>query len=275
MAAPLQSMLHKILNLSDRVATAMVSYRPSLSGQIDQDLLVAQAENYFSIPLSQVEQQYHIYRAFSIEKAYAQKLGESRTLSFEEAFLIYLSAWRIHPAEVVEIGTQFGKSTRRIVDMLNLLSLNSQVTCFDILDGLKYVSHGEVRLVIHDVTMDFQDSVLSKIKPGVIFLDAHPYHLLKNVITAYLEWSLIHPCILTIHDCSPGLYNPHMWISRSRQDGISSRTGVWERHVLSEIFDVADEKLGDSYSANHHLRIFHTQHGLALISPNNIFLRNL
>jgi hypothetical protein len=62
-----------------------------------------------------------------------------------------------------------------------------------------------------------------------------------------------------------------MWISRSRLDGISSRTGVWERHVLSEIFGVANEKLDD----DHHLCIFHTRYGLALITPNNVFRRNL
>ena len=275
MAAPLHILLRKFRNLSDRVAFNIGSYRPNLSGQIDPDLLVAQAVSYFSIPLREAEEQYHLYRALSIQNGYAQKLGESRTLSFEEAFLIYLSAWRLRPAQVVEIGTQFGKSTRRIVDILYLLSLNSQVTCFDILDEIKYVTHDEVGLVIHDVTQDFQDSVLRKIKPGLIYLDARPYRLLKNVITNYLDWSLRHPCILAIHDCSPGLYNPNMWISRSRLDGISSRTGVWERHVLSEIFGVANEKLDDSYSANHHLRIFHTQHGLALISPNNVFHRNL
>ncbi len=180
MSTPLILLLHKFRNLFDRVAYNMGSYRPKLSGQIDLDLLVAQAVDYFSIPIREAEEQYHLYRAFSIQNAYAQKLGESRTLSFEEAFLIYLSARYHHPTQVVEIGTQFGKSTRRIVDILNLLSLNSQVTCFDILDEIKYVSHDEVVLVIHDVTKDFQDSVLRKIEPGLIYLDARPYLLAKE-----------------------------------------------------------------------------------------------
>jgi hypothetical protein len=275
MAALLQLLLHKFRNLSDRVAINMGVYRPRLSGDIDQELLVAQAVSYFSIPLEEANEQYPLYRAFYTQNDYAHNLGESRTLSFEEAFLIYLSIGHLQPAQVVEIGTQFGKSTRRIVDMLNLLSLNSHVTCFDILDEMKYVSHDEVRLVIRDVTKDFQSSVLSKINPGLIYLDARPYHLLKNVITSYLEWSLTHPCILAIHDCSPGLYNPRMWISRSRQDGISSRTGVWERHVLGEIFGVVNDKLDEVCTSSHHLRIFNTQHGLALISPNKIFKENL
>jgi hypothetical protein len=227
MVTRLQLLLRKFRNLSDRVAIHTGAYRPNLTAQIDQDLLVAQAVSYFSIPLHEVEEQYHLYRAFSIQNTYAQSLGDSRTLSFEEAFLIYLSAWRIRPAQTVEIGTQYGKSTRRIIDMLNLLSLNNQVTCFDILDEMRYVSHDEVVLVMHNVTKDFQDSVLRKIKPGLIYLDAHPYLLLKNVINNYLEWSQTHPCVLAIHDCSPGLYNPRMWISKSRMDGISSRTGVW------------------------------------------------
>jgi hypothetical protein len=271
MAAPFRLLLRKFRNLSDRVAFNMGAFRPRLSGDIDEDLLITQAVSYFSIPLREANEQYLFYRAFSTQIDYAQKLGESRTLSFEEAFLIYLSIRQLRPPQVVEIGTQFGKSTRRIVDILNLLSLDSQVTCFDILDEMKYVSHDEVKLAIRDVTNDFQSSVLKKIYPGVIFLDARPYHLLKNVITSYLEWSLTYPCVMAIHDCSPGLYNPRMWISRNRQDGISSRTGVWERHVLAEIFGVVNDKLEEICTSSHHLRIFNTQHGLALISPNNIF----
>jgi hypothetical protein len=48
MAAPLQSLLRKFRNLFDRVAFNMGAYRPNLPAQIDNDLLVAQAVDYFS-----------------------------------------------------------------------------------------------------------------------------------------------------------------------------------------------------------------------------------
>jgi hypothetical protein len=274
MAEQFHSSKKKIRNLVDRLAFNLGTYRPGLNSQIDHRTIVTQAADYFSIPLQQVEAEFNIYRAFSDEKAYVQKLGESRTLSFEEAFLIYLSIRHYHPAQIVEIGSQYGKSTRRILDILHLLGLHSQMTCFDILDELKYVSHDEVKLVLHDVTHDFEERVL-KLNPGLIFLDAHPYPLLNNVFSAFLTWSQTNPCILAIHDCGPGLYNPHMWISKNRLDGITSRTGVWERHVLSEVFGVANNRLDEVQTGKHHLRIFKTRHGLALITPNHLLSRNI
>ena len=39
---------------------------------------------------------------------------------------------------VVEIGTQYGRSTRRILDMIDLLGLDTRVICYDIHDDVRH-----------------------------------------------------------------------------------------------------------------------------------------
>lgn len=242
-------------------------YRPIPAPLWSAEELVQQAASYFRIPVSTCQQHFETYQAFSQQKGYAQRLGENRTLNFEEAFLLYLSALRLRPAQAVEIGVQYGKSTRRILDILRLIRPDSQLTAFDIVDQIRFVSHDEVNLVLHDLTEDFETAVLRDLAPGLIFVDTRPYDLLKNVITSFLSWSLDHPGILAIHDCTIRLYNPHMRIPRSAPHLVSSRTGTWERYILSEVFDLPPRQLDDVRTSTHHLRIFGTRHGIALLAP--------
>jgi hypothetical protein len=245
-------------------------YYPHITA-VDHPTLINQAADYFFLSQQQTQAQYQRYLRFHQAKGYEATLGESRTLCFEEAFLVFLTAQHLRPRQVVEIGTQYGKSTRRIVDMLALLELGSPVTCFDIVDQLQFVSHQEVQLILHDVTGDFQESVLTSFSPELIYLDAHPYDLLKNVVAQFIEWSRRRPAILAIHDCSPGLYNPRMRIPRDRPEAISSRTGVWERHALAEVFGAPAAALDDLATPSHRLRVFGTPHGLALLAPHSLW----
>jgi hypothetical protein len=116
------------------------------------------------------------------------------------------------------------------------------------------------------VTHDFSQTVLARLSPSLIYLDAHPYNLLNNVISGWLDWSRSHAAIMAIHDCSPTLYFPHMWISKDDHTVVSTDTGLWERHVLSKIFNTPNDELDDVQTSTHKLRIFGTPYGLALIT---------
>jgi hypothetical protein len=75
-------------------------------------------------------------------------------------------------------------------------------------------------------------------------------------------------CLVAVHDCGRGLCNPAMAIPRDAE--VSSLTGVWERHILAELFGAdgpLDPGLDAAETATHRLRIFDTPHGLALIAP--------
>jgi hypothetical protein len=58
-----------------------------------------------------------------------------------------------------------------------------------------------------------------------------------------------------------------MQIPKDKPLAISSHSGLWERHVLAEIFQVQNEQLDDLRTPTHYLTIFSTPHGLALLAP--------
>lgn len=262
-----------MLNKLMAVLLSPFTFKPRFPDHVNHSLLISQAADYFNIPLHEVQEHFQSYQKLHVDKDYERTLGERKTLSFEEAFLIYLAVLRLRPSHVVEIGTQYGKSTRRILDILDQLDLTSTVTCLDVVDELKYVSHQEINLILHDVTNNFLETILAQYSPGVIYLDAHPYKLLDNVIAQFIEWSQTHPAILAIHDCGIGLFNPHMRIPKDDPIAITSKTGHWERHVLTEIFSAPNQDLEDYSTPTHRLRIFSTTHGLALLAPISILIR--
>ena len=203
-------------------------------------------------------------------KDHIKKLGQVGTLSSEEAFVIHVLARLYQPAHLIEIGTHQGKSTRRILDSIQQLQLNTTVTCFDIEDLVRYFSREEAALVLKDVTHSLASDILDAYEPGIIYLDAHPWHLLHKVIGSVLQrgdW------ILAIHDCSPILCNPDMTIPRDEPSLITMRTGHWERHVLAALLGVdnpLDTRLGNMETETHLVRVLPTQHGLALIMPKSL-----
>jgi hypothetical protein len=247
-----------------------VYHRALPPAQADRGLLQAQTADYFGLPLDQVAALYTEYSALHEQKDYAGQLGEDKTLCFEEAFLLFVAASIIRPQQVVEIGTQYGKSTRRILDMLQHLNLDATVTCFDIVNETRYIRADEVDFRQEDITNTFQTTVLDAIAPTLIYLDAHPYYLLKNVITEFLAWSQTHPCFLAIHDCTPAYYVPLMLIPKDDPGIVTTKTGIWERHVLAEIFHAPNSSLDDVRTPSHRLRVFATPNGLAMVAPQSL-----
>jgi len=242
------------------------AYAPIIREKVDSAALVAGAASLFGRERSDVATLCRRYRVLHEEKGYARTLGELKTLCFEEAFLLCVAMETLRPRSAVEIGTQYGKSTRRILDMIAWLGVDCRLACFDTVDQVRFFRPAEAELVLTDVTGRFREQVLQARRPQLIFLDAHPYPLLKEVITATMA---ANDCVLAIHDCGPGLCNPRMTLPRSNPN-VTSSTGVWERHVLAEIHDVDDplsRKLDDLATPTYHLRIFETPHGLAFLVP--------
>jgi len=244
-------------------------YTPYLPETIDLKKFLKQVQVFFRLDQTQTLNLWNDYLQFHHEKNYSSLLGERKTLSMEEAFLMYVMFRQYQPESVIEIGTQYGKSTRRLIDLRKFAGQNAKVVCFDIEDQVKYFDKSEADLVLKDITNSFREDVLEKYAPGLIYLDAHPYHLLKNVIQAVLEngnW------LVAVHDCAPGLCNPNMELEKDDLH-ITSSTGHWERHVLAEIFGVADvlgERLNHLETNRHTEMIFETPHGLAVILPKSI-----
>jgi len=243
------------------------SYRPVIPTEVNHARLLGDIAALLQQPVERIETLWAEYQGLMAAKRHISRLDQVGTLSSEEAFVIHCLSALFQPPALIEIGTHQGKSTRRILDSIAFLQLQTAVTCFDIEDLVRYFDAAEATLVLRDVTDSVEQDILDRYAPGIIYLDAHPWHLLKNVIAAVLrreDW------LLAIHDCSPILCNPKMTISRDQPSLITARTGHWERHVLAEVFgldDPLDARLNELESDSHFLRIFGTQHGLGVILP--------
>ena len=243
------------------------SYRPVIPSEVDHARLLSDIAALSRQSVERIESLWADYQGLMAAERHVSELGQIGTLSSEEAFVIHCLTAIYQPPELIEIGTHQGKSTRRILDSIGHLQLKTRVTCYDIEDLAQYFSPDEATLVLRDVTDSVERDILDRYPPGIIYLDAHPWHLLKNVVAAVLrreDW------LLAIHDCSPILCNPKMTISRDEPSLITMRTGHWERHVLAEVFgfaDPLDARLNALETDTHLLRVFGTQHGLAVILP--------
>ena len=143
--------------------------------------------------------------------------------------------------------------------------MTALIVCYDIVDNVKHFKPDEAEL--RPVAGCFKKEVLEGFPPGLIYLDAHPFGLLQEVIGEVMKdgrW------IIAIHDCGIGLCNPHMTIPKSSYEYVTSAMGLWERYVLAPLFNFKrPEDLGLNESANdtYRMRIFSTLHGLAVLLP--------
>ena len=243
------------------------SYRPVIADHVNHDRLINDLAKTLQQPSGTIAAIWEEYNSLARRKKHRENLGQIGTLSTEEAFVIHCLLDWYKPAQFVEIGTHQGKSTRRILDSIHHLQLGTSVTCFDIEDYVQFFRQDEAMLVLKDVTPSVERNVLDAFTPGIIYLDAHPWQLLTNVIRAVLDRS---DWILLVHDCGPVLCNPKMTIPKDEPGLISMRTGHWERYALAALLGMdnpLDTELNDIETESHRIRIFSTQHGLALIVP--------
>lgn len=242
-------------------------YVPVFPSDINHEELIDQLSQSLGTEREQVAKKFLSYHAYHLSKRYAETLGEAKTLSFEEAFVLYVILGIVNPRVIVEIGTQHGKSTRRILDMKNLLGLNSSVVCVDQVDEVRFFAPEEANLIVQNVAGRFRQDILLKYHPDLIFCDVHGYGLLHEIVTQTL--ALAPDCVLVLHDCGRGLCNRQMTIGKD-DPAVTSLTGVWERHVLADVFGLADpldEQLDRCVvgSTGHSFRIFPTTHGLGVL----------
>ena len=245
-------------------------YRPVIASRVDHAQLLGDIAAALKQPVAEIGALWRDYQAMIADKAHIARLGQIGTTSSEEAFVLHCLLARFQPGNLIEIGTYEGGSTRRILDSIADLRLPTRVTTYDIVDMPRHFRPEEAALRLQDVTDVVEPAILDGYEPGIIYLDAHPWRLLHNVLRGVLkrqDW------ILVMHDCSPVLCNPRMSIPKHEPRLISMRTGHWERHALADVFGLADPldaALDELETATHRLRIFGTQHGIALIMPKRL-----
>ncbi len=249
-------------------------YRPVTPTEVDHEALILDIAAALERKPADIRSLWRDYRALTERENHSGKLGAAGSTSREEVFLIHCLLEQFAPASLIEIGTYEGGATRRVLDSIADLGLPTRVTTYDIVNLVKHFRPDEADFRLQDLTHTFERDVLDKFPPGLIYLDAHPWQLLQNVLRGALgrdDW------ILVIHDCSPVLCNPRITIPKDEPRLISARTGHWERHALADVFglrDPLDPALDQLETTAWRLRVFGTQHGIALLIPKRLTALN-
>lgn len=238
-------------------------YTPQLNETQDHDELLEEAQEFFGLSAEAIARHYSQAIDLCRRERHSQTLGERKTLSFEEAFLLQVVMDQIRPRRIVQIGVEDGRSTRRILDVKHLLGLNSSVECLDDSpDRLATLPKDVVSKVLD------ADSLANcgLCSGDLVYSDIRSRKVLENLVT--LQQSGLG-FTLALHDCAVGICNPRMSFDQPEVETISSWTGVWERHVLAKAFGVADPRssaLDDLTWNDLRLKIFSTPHGLAIVT---------
>jgi glycosyltransferase involved in cell wall biosynthesis len=243
---------------------------PIIPDRVDKERLSQEICQFFGLERAETDRRLDIYRRIHEAKEYARTLGEFKTLCFEEAFILFVLLGIVKPPCIAVVGVGDGKATRRILDMVTTLGLDSQIVCFDPVSMIQHFAPEEATVIASDISGRFAKEVLEPYQPGIVFLDIHTHALLHEAISQ----TMLHPgaWTLALHDCGKGLCNSHMSLGKDDLR-VTSATGVWERHVLAGLFEVSDPKgngLDEAQTASHRLHIFDTPHGLGVILPKKL-----
>jgi len=159
-------------------------------------------------------------------------LTKAKTLDKKECFEIYKYFLQYRPLIIFEFGVQYGCSTRFFLELSNHLNLNVVLHSFDIKNNVKYAEFKQFFMHIQDIT-EHVDSVFKELpKPDLVFLDAHPYQLTKNIMKKCLK----NQINFMTHDVSQEIGKIRASKRTNQFTNFSPSTGAeWELYTICEL----------------------------------------
>ena len=158
-------------------------------------------------------------------------LSQAKTISKEECRAIYDYMKEYKPKTILEFGVQYGCSTRVFLEIAKWLDMDIDLHSWDIVDEIKKVCVRKSDFTFHkqDISGKEEETIL-EYKPDMVFLDAHPYYLTKELMQVCLK----HKINFLTHDVATGLYE----VLRERSNNFKNLNayGAWELYILMELF---------------------------------------
>ncbi len=185
---------------------------------------------------------------------------QAKTISKEECRAVYDYMNECRPKTILEFGTQYGCSTCMFICLAKWLKTDIKLHSWDILDQVKGICINKNHFMLHieDITGK-EEEVFQRYKPDMLFLDAHPYILTRNLVKICLRDKIDFMC----HDVSLAIINA----LKARSNNFKDTTiyGAWEPYVLSELID--KKILTDDYYENDQVvvKCIRDKYGLAIV----------
>ena len=166
--------------------------------------------------------------------------GVAKSLDVAEGFAVWSLVKHIRPRVVVELGVQFGVSSRLWKEALKKYVPDHTLILCDLVDRRRFIRDDECTFLRGDAYKILPE-VMKSHTVDVLHNDAHPYRLIQTSVEDGLRHKIKN---FTFHDVGRGPRNHFLAESAtlSTEEKLThsediATYGVWERHVMAEIFD--------------------------------------
>jgi hypothetical protein len=164
--------------------------------------------------------------------------GMSKSLDLAEGFALWALVKHLRPKLVVELGVQYGISSRLWKEALNAYVPNHRLILCDLEDHRRLIGDDEARFYQEDAA-EVLPRLFAEEQVDILHNDAHPYDLIRWSVDEAISHQV--PC-LTFHDVGRGPRNPfrvesaHLTQEEKMRQSLNwAEYGLWERHVMAEL----------------------------------------
>ena len=159
-------------------------------------------------------------------------LKKAKTLSKNECNSVFEYMRGKKEITLFEFGTQKGCSAAVFLQIGKYFGIKMDLHSWDIKDLVQksVVNKKDFTLHIEDIT-NRERVVFDKYRPNLVFLDAHPYELTKNIVSICLERKIDFMC----HDVSLDIYERTKNRTCNLSDKSNGNGGTWELPIMGEL----------------------------------------
>jgi len=155
-------------------------------------------------------------------------LKKDKTISKVEARAIFSYMKENRPIRIMEFGVRYGCSTAAFKEMSKWIGYGIILDSWDLVDKVKYQDKKTFSLHLEDIS-GRECEILDQYKPDMVFLDAHPYKLTKNLMQGCLDKKID----FMAHDISL----PLLERVRKESNGFKNKDVYtpWEAYLIGEL----------------------------------------
>jgi hypothetical protein len=197
--------------------------------------------------------------------------GYAKSLDVAEGFAVWALVKHTRPKVIVELGVQYGVSSRLWKEALKAYVPNHELVLCDLEDKRHLINDDECTFLKTDARQVLPELFASG-EVGILHNDAHPYDLIHWSVAEAMKHNVP---VLTFHDVGRGPRTSFKAASSqlSKEEKLdnteySAKYGHWERHVMAEVFDESILTEDTVVTNSHRIQIFDSLFGFGVVIAN-------
>ena len=198
--------------------------------------------------------------------------GYAKSLDVAEGFVAWALVKYTRPKVIVELGVQYGISSRLWKEALKAYVPKHELILCDLEDKRRFIDDNECTFLKTDARQVLPELFASG-EVGILHNDAHPYDLIHWSVAEAMKHNVP---VLTFHDVGRTTRGPFKVESsrlsknqKLRNSENWEQCGTWERHVMAEVFDKRILFEDTIITNSHHIQIFDSLFGFGVVISND------